>query len=220
MDPNQPPENLPEPNPNTDENQGPKESPIAPEAMKRRRPVFNPLGRVEDLTAEETKVADIRRHPFGLFLIYLQTIVALGLSFILIFAFLDNFLSVFGLDNAAARAMAYFMALVVLTLGLLFLVLATRIYEGNQLIITNINVTQVLQVGLFNRKISELSMENVEDVTAQQHGIFQTLFNYGTLKIETAGEQNNFIFPYCPNPNAYAKALLDARQHYLADHPG
>ena len=61
-------------------------------------------------------------------------------------------------------------------------------------------------------------MENVEDVTSEQGGIFPTIFNYGVLKVETAGEQNNFIFKYCPNPNAYAKALQDARAAYFAKH--
>ena len=61
-------------------------------------------------------------------------------------------------------------------------------------------------------------MANIEDVTASQTGILPTIFNYGTLHIETAGEQNNFIFLYCPNPNAYAKALLDARLNFITDH--
>lgn len=200
---------------NTNET-GPKDSHIAPQAFERRKPVFDPTGRVEQLTSAETKIADIRQHPFGLFIIYAQILVALGLSLMMIFAFLPDFLSAINLDSAAARAGAYFLGLIVATLGFIFALLVTKMYNGNQLIISDINITQVLQVGLFNRKISELSMENVEDVTAQQHGIFPVMLNYGVLKVETAGEQNNFVFKYCPNPNAYAKALLDARQHYLA----
>jgi hypothetical protein len=42
----------------------------------------------------------------------------------------------------------------------------------------------------------------------------QTIFNYGTLTVETAGEMRNFVFPYCPNPNKYADQILDARQAY------
>lgn len=197
----------------------PEESPILPEAEKRRRPVFDPTGRVEHINPDEVKVADVRRHPIGLFFIYLQTIVALGLSLFLIFAFLPSFLRVLGLeDDSGAKVVIYLFALLAIGFGLLFLILAARIYQASQLIITNDNITQIMQVGLFHRKVSEISMENVEDVTAYQKGIFQTFFNYGRVHVETAGEQDNYDFIYCPNPNAYAKAIQDARVEFLKLH--
>lgn len=213
MDPNQ----LPEESYSGE----PKESHIMPKAEDRRRPVFDPTGRVEQINADETKIADVRRHPIGLFFIYIQTMLAMGLSLFLIFAFLPSFLELLGLENSnSAKTAVYLFALLALGLGALFLLLATRIYLASQLIITNDNVTQIIQVGLFHRKISEISMENVEDVTAHQKGIFQTAFNYGRVHVETAGEQNNYDFIYCPNPNAYAKAIQDARVEFLKLHGG
>lgn len=202
----------------SDHRPGPKESDILPNAEKRRSPVFDPTGRVEQITHEETRVADVRRHPFGLFIIYLQFFVGIGIAFFLIFALLPSVFELISVDENTVKLFLVILAVFALVFGVLFLILASRIYQGSQLIITDVNVTQVLQVGLFNRKVSELSMGNVEDVTAEQRGILQTFFNYGTLVVETAGEQNNFIFIYCPNPNAYAKAMLDARQRYLAQH--
>lgn len=198
-------------------NQAPKQSDIATKAADRRKPVFDPTGRIESLTAEETLVADVRRHPFGLFLVYLQIFAAFGLALFLIFTLLSSVIESLGLNANSVNAVASLFGLFAVAFALIFLVLATRIYRGNQLIVSDKNVTQVLQIGLFNRKISELSMVNVEDVTAEQSGIFPTIFNYGNLKIETAGEQNNFIFVYCPNPNAYAKAILDARLQFISE---
>jgi membrane protein YdbS with pleckstrin-like domain len=197
--------------------QEPKLSDIAEKAAERRKPLFDPTGRIEALTASETLVADIRRHPFGLFLIYLQTFVAFGLALVLIFTLMPSVIQALGLHGPTVNAIASIFGLLVVVFALIFVVLATRIYKYNQLIVSDKNVTQVLQIGLFSRKVSELSMANVEDVTAEQHGIFPTIFNYGTLKIETAGEQNNFVFIYCPNPNAYAKAILDARLQFITE---
>ncbi len=196
---------------------GPKQSDIAPKAAARRGRLFDPTGRIEGLTNEETMIADIRRHPFGLFVIYLQIIVALLLAMGLIAIFLPTLEDITDISKATLNSLGAVFALFTLTFGLLFLILATRIYRGNQLIVSDKNVTQVLQIGLFNRKISELSMANIEDVTAQQQGIFPTLLNYGELRIETAGEQNNFTFIYCPNPNAYAKAILDSRLAFITE---
>lgn len=197
--------------------QGPRQSDVAGKAAARRKPVFDPTGRIESLTTEETLVADVRRHPFGLFLIYLQIFVALGLALLLIFMLLPSVIEALGLHGPTVNAIASVFGLFAVVFALIFIVLATRIYKFNQLIVSDKNVTQVLQIGLFSRKVSELSMANVEDVTAEQNGIFPTVFNYGTLKIETAGEQNNFIFIYCPNPNAYAKAILDSRLKFISE---
>lgn len=200
------------------EKKGPRESDVLPKAESRRPPVFDPTGRVEHIMHNETKVADVRRHPVGLFLIYLQTIVGLGTAFFLIFILLPTFLETVDISKGLGDSILNLLILISLVFGVVFLILSARIYRANQLIVTDENVTQILQIGLFRRKISELSMHNVEDVTAEQHGILQTLLNYGTLRIETAGEQNNFIFVYCPNPNAYAKAILDSRQMYFKEH--
>ena len=206
--------------PNLDQDGKPQQSPIMPEAEAQRRPVFDPTGRVEQINLEETKIADVRRHPIGLFFIYLQVLVGLGLSFIIIFAFLPDLLQVFNISASLGGGIASFFAVLTSFLGVIFLILATRIYHASQLIITTDNVTQILQVGLFHRKVSEVSMGNVEDVTAHQKGIFQTVFNYGRVHIETAGEQNNYDFIYCPNPNAYAKAIQDARVEFIKSHGG
>ena len=194
---------------------GPKQSDIAEKAADRRKPLYDPTGRVEQLTAGETLVADIRRHPFGLFLIYFEVFLAIALATILLAAFIPTIGDILGISNSNAGGLVVAFIMFILIFALIFVVLATRIYKGNQLIVSDKNVTQVLQIGLFDRKVSELSMANIEDVTAQQKGILPTAFNYGTLKIETAGEQNNFIFVYAPNPNAVAKAILDARLDFL-----
>lgn len=184
----------------------------------KKHAVYDPLGKVESISHAETKVLDIHQHLFGLIVLYFQATVGLVLSLGIILIFLDSVLETIGYDQSSTRAITYFMALIAILVGLIFMIIVARIYNANKLIVTDENITQVTQRGLFNRKVSELSMANVEDVTAQQHGVFATMFNFGTLKIETAGEQNNFQFSYCPNPNAYAKAALDAKSLYIKHH--
>lgn len=186
---------------------------IMDKAIKDRRPVFDPTGRVEQINSDETKIADIRRHPFGLIIIYLQFIFA-GVLAIGLLAFLLPSVT----NSSYAQMFLGLVVFIIAVFGAVFLILITRVYKGNQLIVTDENVTEVQQLGLFNRKVSELTMEDIEDITANTHGILPTIFNYGILTVETAGEQDNFIFKYCPNPNAYAKALQDARQRYQRTH--
>lgn len=203
---------------NSEQPKGPKDSHITPEAFERRQPVYDPTGRIEHINHDEIRVADIRQHPIGLIIQYLQISLGLVLGLGLIVFLMPGLLDTFNMSGATANAIVGLFALIAVSVGLAMMVLVTRVYNSHQLIATDKNITQVLQIGLFNRQVSELGMGNVEDVTAQQKGILPTLFNYGQLRIETAGEQNNFVFNYCPNPNAYAKAILDARAHFLDGH--
>ena len=166
---------------------------------------------MEQVDADETKLADTRKHPVGIILLYIQVgigmIFAIGLAYFLLPLVLEDTDLAFFIGNIFT-AIAVVMSFIVLTIS-------TIIYRENRIIVTDRNVTQVLQYGLFSRKVSQLNINNVEDVTALQQGILPTFFNYGTLKIETAGEQVNFHFSFCPNSDYYAKIILDAREKVL-----
>jgi uncharacterized membrane protein YdbT with pleckstrin-like domain len=174
-----------------------------------------PRGKIQAVNPSETLVLDVHRHPFGLVLLVVETVIALAGAVALILFLLPSLLDQTASKKSAIIASLSFFALIVVVLGALFLLAAAYIYKANRLICTNLSVTQVNQMGLFNQKVSEIAMSNVEDVTSLKQGIFPTMFNYGTIKVETAGEQNNFIFPYCPDSDSVAKAVLDAREKFI-----
>jgi uncharacterized membrane protein YdbT with pleckstrin-like domain len=169
---------------------------------------------IETVDHNEQKLCEIAKHPFGIVVIYiwalLGLVVALGLSYFLLPAVMD--------DTDQAFLIAHFFALVTITLTIIGITISAIIYRQNRLIVTDINITQILQYGLFNRKVSQLNLINVEDVTSVQKGILSTLFGFGELKIETAGEQANFHFTYCPKSSYYANVILNAREKILGQH--
>ena len=172
--------------------------------------------RIENLLEGEVKIIEVKRHPFGLIVLYFQVIVGVCLAFVLILFLSHNIFS----EVSSYASIVSIAGILVLGLVLIILLISTYLYNQNKLIITNKNLTEVLQRGLFSRQVSELSMANVEDVSAEKKGIFQTLLNYGDLLIETAGAISNFHFPYCPRPSYYGKIILDARQRYIDNDPG
>jgi uncharacterized membrane protein YdbT with pleckstrin-like domain len=161
--------------------------------------------------ADEVKLCEVHKHPFGIITFYIQIAIgmtlAAGLSYILLPSIIEN------TDDAIffANVFAAFAVLIAFTI----VVVATFVYKQNRLIVTDRNITQVLQGGLFTRKTSQLNLYNVEDVTAAENGFLSTILGFGTLTIETAGEQANFRFTYCPRPGYYAKIILDSREKLL-----
>lgn len=168
----------------------------------------------------EKTITIVHRHPIGLILIYLEALIGVMALSALIFVVAPN-----SLKNLSAESNRLLIAGVIFAVAvlILFLFVATYVYRQSMLIIADKSLVQVLQKSLFYRDVSRLSYSNVEDVTAQQRGILSTIFNFGNLEVQTAGEMDNFLFPTCPNPNKYAHTILEARQQYaiaLEEHHG
>ncbi|TAL50741.1 hypothetical protein EPN81_02045 [Patescibacteria group bacterium] len=74
-------------------------------------------------------------------------------------------------------------------------------------IITNERIINIEQEGLFNRTASELDLAAVQDTTAEIHGILQTIFTYGQVYVQTAGEKGRFHFKNIDDPE-HVKELI------------
>lgn len=166
----------------------------------------------------EVTVLVAYKHLFGLFTIYAQVIIGLGASLLLIYLLLPTLLG--DGSGSGSHSIVAASTFVVLVLAGFILLLATVVYRGNKLVVSNKNVRQYSQTGLFHTALSQLSLANIEDVTARKEGFFATVLNYGFLTIETAGEQENFEFYFCPNANHVAEVILNQRAEYVAQHPG
>lgn len=176
--------------------------------MEEQLPQTPPGNHQVMLEPGEQVISVIHRHIFGLLGIYLLVIAAFLAAVML--AGLIGVDLLRGLSGEASLMLAGIaFLLVVLTVLMLFSVTST--YWQTKLLVTNRGIIQVLQHGLFNRKVSRLSMSDIEDVTTEQKGLLPTLFNYGILHIETSGELRNFAFKYTPNPNKHASQIIDAR---------
>ena len=153
----------------------------------------------------------VHRSIIGLAGIYIVAIVALAAIFGLVISVSpDTF------DTSSANISPALSAAMLLGAILLVLILftATYVYRQSRLLVTDKSLVQVMQKTLFIRKVSRLSMSNVEDVNEEQRGILASIFNYGTLTVQTAGTEDNFIFSLCPNPAGLADRIIEARQAY------
>ena len=75
-------------------------------------------------------------------------------------------------------------------------------------IITNERVIDIEQKGLFDRTISELELENIQDATSVVKGFWGTIFHYGDLVVATASSTSTIIFHDIPNPTFVRQELI------------
>lgn len=189
------------------ENTAPADPPAAPPPLEGAS-----RWREEDmLEPGECVLTVVHRSIIGLIGIYFVAFLAVGAITALVVS-----LSPGTFDTSSDTISGALSAIILLAAVLLVLILfaATYVYRQSRLLVTDRSLVQVMQKTLFIRKVSRLSMSNVEDVSEEQRGVLASIFNYGTLTVQTAGTEDNFIFTLCPNPARLADRIIEARQAY------
>lgn len=76
-------------------------------------------------------------------------------------------------------------------------------------VLTSERILNVEQKSLFSRTVSELDLARVQDVTSEITGILPTILGYGYVYVQTAGEQERFVFEQVPRPHEVRKRVLE-----------
>ena len=77
----------------------------------------------------------------------------------------------------------------------------------NAYLITNERALDVDFLNLLYKRVTEARLDKIQDVTYTQSGMAQSVFNYGDVLIQTAGEQENLDFESVPNPAHVAETI-------------
>jgi len=79
-------------------------------------------------------------------------------------------------------------------------------------IITDKRVIDIDFNNLLDKKFSEAKLSMIQDVTSRVSGLGQTMFNYGTIHIQTAAEISYITFDKVPHPEKIIKILQLLRE--------
>lgn len=76
-------------------------------------------------------------------------------------------------------------------------------------IICQDTIIDVVQEGFWGRKVSQLTLLRVQDVSSNTQGFLPTIFGYGDVLVETAGEQSqNFLLKAISSPQEVAAKIM------------
>lgn len=101
--------------------------------------------------------------------------------------------------------LAFYSLLVVLFIGMAFRYFLLWFF--NVYIITDERIIDVDFLSMVYKNISTAKIENIEDITKQTSGIIASLFDHGTILIQTAATKNEFEFEHVPHPAKVVKLL-------------
>ncbi|MDO4870490.1 MAG: PH domain-containing protein [Candidatus Saccharibacteria bacterium] len=153
----------------------------------------------------------ITRHKIGIVAIWgTALIIALLLTLVWINVSLNNYSNNFGLVNqeSALGDGSVIIALIMVMIAL-FAWIFTKVYRTNKLVITTERVVQYISNGLFDYKTQTIDLGWVEDVSYHRKGFLATLFNYGSVRLSTIGDESTYYFILTPKPDKTASELND-----------
>lgn len=92
-----------------------------------------------------------------------------------------------------------------LTTAITFEKILTWIF--NVYIITDERIIDTDFYSLIYKRISEAKLDRIEDVTSETGGMLRSLFDFGTVTVQTAAERREFEFEDIPHPGRVIKLL-------------
>ncbi len=191
----------------------PSDPEMSPEATKRHEDSVKKYPAL-NLSKHEYIISEVRRHPIGLF-----GIVAAG-SFV-------GLLIVFGLSAYPALVptgsppldAVLFPAFLLFLLVVLMTYIFAWVYINNKFFLTNESVIQEIQTSLFAHNEQTVSLANIEDASYSQTGLIQAIFNYGSIRLSTEGDETTYRFHYVTNPKRQIAILNNAVEAFKNGRP-
>ncbi len=81
-------------------------------------------------------------------------------------------------------------------------------------IITDSRVISIEQISALSRRVTECSLDRVQEVNAHTAGVFQTIFGFWDVHIHTASETSNMIVNFAPDPIENCRRINNIIQEY------
>lgn len=144
-----------------------------------------------NLEPGEEVILEVRKH-WIVFAGYGLVLVIIALMPLLVLTFFDFFASStfhLSLPGQFYTLFAFFYTLWVLTLWIFFFLDWTKYYL-DVWYVTEKRIIIVDQKALFDREISNVRFDKIQDVSVNVDGVLATFLDFGNIKVQTASEDN------------------------------
>ncbi len=160
------------------------------------------------LDVNEHVVLEVRRHWIVFFAQGVLLLFA-GLMPVIMYEFVTRIIV---LHIPTAMNISLFLSLLyilwILTLWIIFFVEWTRYYL-DVWYITEKRIIDIEQKGFFDREVSSIRFDKIQDITVEVRGIIATFLNYGNVEVQTASESGgNFVMKGAAKPEVIRKTVF------------
>ena len=86
-------------------------------------------------------------------------------------------------------------------------------------VVTNKRIVDIEQNGLFSREETSFRLDRIQDITVETHGILATLFGFGAIHVQTAGEEARLELPIASSPEKIKDLIMGLSNKMIEKFP-
>lgn len=180
------------------------------EESRRKYPKLN-------LSNGEYVISDVKRHPIGLIGIWGAATAVVMIVLAMLAMLVQNDST--GLSSQVPASLVGLGVLVVAVLVACGATALAWIYQANKFYLTNESVIQNIQNSLFSKRQQTVSLANIEDASHLRSGIMQHIFNYGSIRLSTEGDETTYRFSFAARPEEQVRVLNNAVEAFKNGRP-
>lgn len=168
-----------------------------------------------EIDKNEEMLRVVHRHWFVLLSDILTLIFSLAIPILLLFLLnIIPITKIFSFSGSTFAAGGFFFTSWILIIWMIAWKMWTTYYL-DILIITDKRIFNIDQKSFFHRESGSFRIDRIQNVTVNQKGIIQTLLDFGTVHIETAGENEEFIAAYIADPYTIKKFINELQDRAI-----
>lgn len=171
-----------------------------------------------NLCENEYIIVSVKRHPIGLLVPFLLGIVLIIAAVIVLFNPVGS-LELNSNHSASFNTNLVLPITLFVTLVILGMYVVYYIFVSNKFFLTNESVIQEIQTSLFSKRDQTVSLANIEDASYAQNNILQYMFNYGSIRLSTVGDENTYRLTYVVKPEQQIDTLNNAVEAFKNGRP-
>lgn len=171
-----------------------------------------------NLSDGEYIISAVRRHPIGLFFPFLIGFFLVFISAVVLVNYQQIAISV-QIDDSIGQYAIGLPVILFIILVLLGMYVVYTVYTNNKFFLTNESVIQEIQTTVFSKHEQTVSLMDIEDASFTRNGIIQQIFNYGSIRLSTEGDETTYRFTYVANPKQHIAKLTNAVEAFKNGRP-
>ena len=154
-----------------------------------------------DFSPTEYVVIDVKRSIWGVVRNWLFALIVYAV--VIAIAILVNQTSPIGLSDSQRVVMIGLSAIIPVVVGCI------GTYDFNQctFVVTNERVIAHIQNGPFSSRTQNTEIEHIRDCSYDQSGLMATTFNFGSIRLATIAEEQNYTFTFVDNPREQFRVI-------------
>ena len=162
-----------------------------------------------DLEPDEHVVLHITRAHIGIVLIWATVgflILVVSIALIMISNSINSNTTFLSFNDTALSYLriAIFAVYAIIVAGGF---VAHSVYNSNEMYVTNHRAIQKSRTTLFANSTNIIKLSRIEDVSYRQYSLFDHIFQIGTLRMSTVGEETTYTFKYLSTPHDELKII-------------